>query len=445
MSWNNKVIWSEGLFLRPQHFQQQDRFLEQLVEQRAGRLRSYAWGFTALKLDQDLLQIGKLAIASARGVFADGTPFNIPDNDDLPAPLEVGEAHRGARVYLSLATRQPGVPDLADGGPDAEGLARYQIREYDARDTSAMTDTRALMQVGSLRLKLLVEKDQRAEYTGLGIAQIIEARADKRVLLEDSYLPPVLDVQASGRLAGFVSELQGLFHHRGEALAALVSGPGKGGVAEVTDFLLLQLVNRYEPLVTHLAAGHLLHPEDLYRLLLEIAGELSSFSTATKRPGQFATYRHDDLDATFQPVMASIRESLSMVLQTSAVPIPLQERRYGIKVGRVPDQSLLDSARFVLAVTAQMPVEELWAKLPRQIKIGSVEIIQQLVNTQLPGIHIRPLTVAPRQIPFHAGNTYFELDRTSEHWASLKQSAAFAMHVGGTVPGLTLEFWAIRG
>jgi len=445
MSWNNKVIWSEGLFLRPQHFQQQDRFLEQFVEQRTGRLRSYAWGFTELKLDSDLLGIGKVAIASARGVFPDGTPFNIPENDDPPPPLDIVEAHRGSRVYLSLATRHPGAAELADGGADSEGLARYQIRESEARDTSAMTDTRALLQVGSLRLRLLVDKDPRGEYTCLGAAQVIEARADKRVLLEDTYLPPVLDVQASGRLAGFVNELQGLLHHRGEALAARVAGPGKGGAAEVTDFLLLQMVNRYEPLVAHLAAGHVLHPEDLYRLLLEMAGELCSFNTTTKRPGQFATYRHDDLKATFEPVIKSLRDSLSMVLQTSAIPIPLVEKRYGIRVGRVPDPSLLDAARFVLAVSAQMPAEELWAKLPRQIKIGSVEVITQLVNTQLPGIQIRPLPVAPRQIPFHAGNVYFELDRANELWASLKQSAGFAIHVGGTIPGLTLEFWAIRG
>ena len=32
MSWRNRVIWSEGLFLRPQHFQQQIRYLEQFVE-----------------------------------------------------------------------------------------------------------------------------------------------------------------------------------------------------------------------------------------------------------------------------------------------------------------------------------------------------------------------------------------------------------------------------
>ena len=79
-----------------------------------------------------------------------------------------------------------------------------------------------------------------------------------------------------------------------------------------------------------------------------------------------------------------------------------------------------------------------------QDKIGSVEKIRDLVNLQLPGIALRPLPVAPRQLPFHAGFTYFELDRGSEYWAQLATSAGFAMHVAGEFPGLQMEFWAIR-
>ena len=89
MSENNRVIWSEGLFLKPQHFQQQDRYLESYIEARAGSLRNYPWGFTELKLDNDLLSIGKLAIAKASGVFPDGTPFDIPNRDEAPEPLEL--------------------------------------------------------------------------------------------------------------------------------------------------------------------------------------------------------------------------------------------------------------------------------------------------------------------------------------------------------------------
>ena len=86
MSWRNRVIWSEGLFLRPQHFQQNVRYLEQYVEGRSGGLRPSAWGCDSLTVDQDMLRIGKVAISSAKGVFPDGTPFNIPDDDPPPTP-----------------------------------------------------------------------------------------------------------------------------------------------------------------------------------------------------------------------------------------------------------------------------------------------------------------------------------------------------------------------
>ncbi|MEY4209827.1 MAG: hypothetical protein RLZ92_205, partial [Pseudomonadota bacterium] len=34
MSINNKIVWSEGMFLRPQHFQQHDRFIERFIDGR---------------------------------------------------------------------------------------------------------------------------------------------------------------------------------------------------------------------------------------------------------------------------------------------------------------------------------------------------------------------------------------------------------------------------
>lgn len=45
MSWYNKVAWSEGLFLRPQLFQQQERYLEHLAHKRAATLSPFFWGF----------------------------------------------------------------------------------------------------------------------------------------------------------------------------------------------------------------------------------------------------------------------------------------------------------------------------------------------------------------------------------------------------------------
>lgn len=84
MSWYSKVVWSEGMFLRPQHFQQQDRYLEAFIRQSCGSLHPYAWGITELKLDREALALGKIAITMARGLLPDGTPFDIPDRDPPP-------------------------------------------------------------------------------------------------------------------------------------------------------------------------------------------------------------------------------------------------------------------------------------------------------------------------------------------------------------------------
>jgi type VI secretion system protein ImpJ len=236
----------------------------------------------------------------------------------------------------------------------------------------------------------------------------------------------------------------GLLHQRGDALAARLSQPGAAGAAEIADFLLLQLLNRAEPLFIHLAGATGVHPETLYQAMLQLAGELATFTVAAKRTAAYPQYRHSDLAATFAPLIIDLRKSLSTVMDAHAVAIPLDERQFGIRVAVLPDKQLLRSATFVLAVNAQLPPEVLRGSFPAQVKIGSVEKIRDLVNLQLPGIGLRPLPVAPRQLPFFAGYTYFELDSKSEYFEHLNNSAGFAMHVAGDFPGLQMQFWAIR-
>jgi type VI secretion system protein ImpJ len=91
-----------------------------------------------------------------------------------------------------------------------------------------------------------------------------------------------------------------------------------------------------------------------------------------------------------------------------------------------------------------VPGEQLRQRFPAQTKVGPVDKIRDLVNLQLPGIGLRSLPVAPRQLPFHAGYFYFELDRGSELWKPIEQNGSVAMHISGDFPGLELELWAIR-
>jgi type VI secretion system protein ImpJ len=133
------------------------------------------------------------------------------------------------------------------------------------------------------------------------------------------------------------------------------------------------------------------------------------------------------------------------VLERNALSITLEERQYGLRVARVTDRQLFRTANFILAASARVPPEVLRQRFPTQVKIGPVEKIRDLVNLQLSGVTIHALPVVPRQIPFHAGFSYFELERGTDLWNQLEASSGMALHVAGDFPELALELWAIRG
>lgn len=442
MSWNSKVVWSEGMLLQPQHLQQHDRYLHSIIETRVAGTQAYSWGYASVVVDEALLGLGKLALKSVVAVLPDGTTLRLPDDDELPAPLDIPDDARDVLVMLALPTRRMGIPEVSDAA-GVDNFARHRSAEVEVMDSNGL-DNSALVQVGRLRLRLAIERDVANAYTGLGVARVIERRADGRVVVDPAYCPPCLDFRVAPRLSAFADELVGLLRQRGRALASRLSQPGVAGAAEIADFLMLQLLNRSEPLFAHLAAMTGLHPERLYSEMVQLAGELATFSRADKRAVAYPTYRHDRLGETFQPVIDELRSSLAMVIDSHAVPLKLEERQFGIRVAVVPDQELLSSAAFILAVAAQMPPEAVRSGFPATVKIGSVEKIRDLVNLQLPGIGLRPLPVAPRQLPFHAGYTYFELDKGSDYWKPLLNSAGFAMHIPNEFPGLQMQFWAIR-
>ncbi|UHD16096.1 type VI secretion system baseplate subunit TssK [Thiocapsa bogorovii] len=444
MAWTNRVIWSEGLFLKPHHFQQQDRYIEHLVASSYRAGAPFAWGMRRLRFDLDLLTLGKLGVTESVGLLPDDTPVNAPANDPLPAPIAPAGGVAGQVVYLALPLRRPNARE--SGGPDdPQPMLRYRAGEETARDNTGAEQTEEVLEVGRLDLRLLMERDNRDGFACCGVARILEVRADGQLLLDPEYIPPCVDIAVSDRLFGFLEELLGLCRRRADALAARVRVGASGGVSEWANFLLLQLINRNEPLIAHLVemrGRH--HPETLYRELLHLAGELATFSTDDKRPPTFPAYRHDDLDATFSPVFAALREYLSREGVERAIQIPIQERKFGFRVALVGDKSLIVDARFVLAAKASIDAEKLRSRFPAQAKVGPVDKIQELVKLALPGVGLHPMPMAPMELPYHAGFNYFELDRGSEYWKQLGASGGFGMHVGGEYPDLELELWAIR-
>lgn len=439
MSANNKIVWTEGMFMRPQHFQQSDRYHEKYAEHLSVKLHPYHWGFNELEIDTELLLQGKFALLNCSGVFPDGTPFNIPAEDVLPPPLDIPDDTKTTEIFLAIPLRRSN--ELEVHQVDDDQHARYQSAAVDVKDVASDQGEMETVVIGRLSPRLLLAEQCTTDYSALGVGFIIECKADKQLLLNEGYIAPTINCLGVSRIKSVLNEIVGLINHQIDKLAGRVTTSGKG-TSELADFLLLQTLNRNAPLWEHYANTRLTHPVILYQSLIQLIGELVTFSHEQKSGLQLPAYRHDALHPVFDTLMTILREHLTQIGDTAAIPIELKKRQFGIYLATINDDKLLKNASFVLAVTAQVSTEKVRNLTPKLMKIAPVESIRQIINSQLPAIGLSPLPVAPRQIPFHSSAVYFDIDTDCALWQEVK--AGFAVHVAAELPIIELELWAIN-
>ncbi len=134
----NKVIWQEGLFVKPQHFQQQQRHNDYVLQNHLLALSNINWGFTDLDIDETQLKHGKISINKAIGCLSDGTVFSIPDQDIIPAPLLINELKTSAsrEIYLALPIISDVINEVEGMHSAGQSSGRYRINYSDVRGSS---------------------------------------------------------------------------------------------------------------------------------------------------------------------------------------------------------------------------------------------------------------------------------------------------------------------
>lgn len=447
MATRNRVIWREGLFVKPQHFQQQQRHNDYLLDTRLGMLGRYGYGFHTLEINQEVLKLGRIGLTSAQGIMPDGTLFNLPHQDLPPPPLDIGITHEpGSRnIFLALPLLNDALNEIEGAESGGTGRVRYREALASVRDLHSEEGDISQLMLAQLAPRLVQGHEDLSAWTVLPLCRIREKRPDGALVLDEEFIPACLSARVAEPLRLFMDEVQGTLAERARLLAQRIGAPGQQGIADVAEFMMLQLFNRLQPGFAHLASQGVLHPETFYLHLVQACGELMTFTDESRLPGNFPVYDHDHLTETFHPLFLMMRQALSTVLTPRAISVQLHQQPHGIRVATINEKTLLSSADFVLAIRAQLPQEQLRRQFVQQTKITSPERIRDLVSVQLPGVPLVALSAAPRQLPYHSGYTYFMLDRQSPAWKEVQQSNAIAFHVSGDFPDLDMQFWAIRG
>jgi type VI secretion system protein ImpJ len=440
MSWYSKVFWSEGLFLRPHHLQQNDRYVEHLLERRVGHITPYPWGFSALEIDHDLAQQSKFGLRRATGIMPDGTPFDMPLDCPIPDPINVPENATGLIAWLSLPVAAPNTREIDD--KEADTASRYIKGAEMFIDSTSVLRVEEEVDIAHPRLSFELRRTAKPGYVGLGIARVLEIQ-DKNILFDEKFIPPILVCSAHPVVNGWINRIIGWIDNKLGELSRYAADPTAGGGLQSVDYLVLQTLNRQIAVLKHFARSGYIHPERLFDELLRLAGELATFATAERRAHDYPAYDHDDLENVFEPLIRDIQDFLGAQLGRRAIRLEIIERARNAFISPIRDRSLFRNATFLLEVAAQRPLIEIQHEFPHLCKIGPNTKMNEIVHANLPGVPLVHLPTPPPYIRAIADHVYFYLDRKSPLWPEFSVAASIAMHFSGEWPELEMELWAI--
>jgi type VI secretion system protein ImpJ len=428
------VLWTKGTFLTPQHFQLQERFLEDSLNFRLQALKFCAWGFSEIVLDQELLTEGQLAVSRASGIFPDGLLFEIPGSDQPPPSKALAEFFdpgvRALDIYLT-------VPDYKQKGLNVAGLGRTAGSRYVAEITSARDDNTGSgerpIQIARKNLRLLAANETREGSSALRIANVERTEAGA-FRLNPRFVPPLLEVRASEYLRGLVSGILEILSAKSSQLAGSRRQKNQSladfTASDIASFWLLYTVNSHIPVLSHLLQGQRCHPEELFSELTALGASLTTFST-TIRPRDLPLYDHLNLSKVFADLDEKLRELLETVVPTNVVSLLLKQVKNTIYATAIDQDKYLANTRMYLAFSADSSEDSIIRKVPQLVKVCSASQIDQLINMALPGITLSHVATPPSAIPVKMKYQYFSLNQAGPAWEAVTRARNLAAHVPG--------------
>jgi len=447
-----RVVWSEGMFMNPQHLQQADLYHESLLSARLGAMTPYDWGVVEMEVDDKALAAGQFQLLRFFGILPDGLPVSFERGQPEEPPGRPVEEHFGASkksldVYLGVARERDGVASY--GEPNTSTTApRFSVVNRSVADLIS-TESTSAVSFAQRNIRFLFGTEPRDDYEVIKIAELMRDKTGAAVLAP-SYIPPSLRVSGSAYILANLRQLLKSMHgkqrelsdtrrHRDEASLEFTG-------ADVTKFLQLSTLNGLIPQVAHAVEAADMSPQFLYLLLCQAAGQLSTFS-ADSDPANLPKFQYTNLRATFEGLFLKLEGLLRSVAIEQSVAIALESRKDGMHLGRLEDERLPRCTHFILAVTSGVPEKQTAEELPALAKIASWDEIHNIIQAATPGVPLAVTFRPPPEIPVKPKVVYFSLDITDRYWKDAIQDQTLAIYLPQPFdPSRTkLELMAVPG
>jgi len=443
---HEKVLWEEGMFLGPQHFQAWERNLQHQMHSRVDAAVPHGYGLTSIKIDEEALVQGEFLLEMVAGVFRDGHYFRAPTNDPLPVRRRFVDAfHPRANVLgVFLAIREPRAGGMLSRADDASAIGRFRRRKLEIIDDFAGTATRDVA-IGDLDLRVLWEGEAFDGYQTLELARIV--RTGSAFQLDKNFVPTCLHVGASPALAKILRRTAELLSSKSEELSGK-RGQRVGGSVQFTStdaasFWLRHTVNSHLPIVAHHCRTPQVHPEAVYCTLAGLVGALCTFSP-DKLPTSVPPYDHQNLTATFTELDKHLRDLPQNIAPETCIGIPLKRKPPDEWIGQVEDEALLERADFYLVLSGASSPDKFIREAPFKVRVTSPSQMEAIRMANLRGVVLTHVPVPPGEIPQRPGCHYFSLSRDNKHWDAVRDVRTLCISVPTEFEDVQVECLCVK-
>jgi len=443
----SSVVWSEGMYLGPHHFQAQNRYFEDSVHFVTSNLWADSFGLIGFDCDAESLQNGIVALVHARGIFPDGLAFHMPQLDPLSEPRNLADLFPPGRqsldLFLAVPPYRPGGFNCAAPGEDGQ-TARYLASTRPVPDENTGGDEQPV-DLGRKNIRLLLDTEVSAGMVTLPLARI-QRDSSGRYIFDPKFIPPCLNINASLPLMSMMRRLVDILNEKAKAVARPreLGTPTAGSYSAqgIANAWFLHCVNSSLLPLRHLGLTRHAHPEELYLEMSRLAGALCTFGLDS-HPFALPLYDHMRLQDCFEALDLHIRTHLELIVPSNCVPIPLEHVGTYFWEGKIADQRVLSRSRWIFAIHSAIGEAEVMAKTPRLVKVCSKEFLPRLISRALPALTLHHLPVPPPALSPKLETQYFGIDKAGPCWEHLVLTREVGVYVPGELPDPEVELLVV--
>lgn len=446
-----KILWGEGLFLRPQHFQLQDAYHEQRLNQTVRATIPFAYGFQSFKFDEAQLSNNILALSKVEMIWQDGDIYQAPALDLLPEPILLDALHLKGEmdIFLALPILQPNKKNVSfDKQQSQAGRFHTHLMETHDLFTDASSAEITLLRRRA-EFKLLERDYEPSQLDGFIYMPLgrIKRQSSGHFVLDENFIPPILHIDSSETLISNLKRTLNVIKAKIKAIQANNRENEQKLIefrsGDIVSFWLVNALNTAHAGLNHLLQYPHIHPERLFFELLRLSGSLLTFSTAYD-VDHLPQYQHHNLEESFSSLDKILRDLLDTIISNRYISISLKESRPSYWIGSLESDKISRDTRLYLAVSSGvMPAHDLISYVPLRFKTGNTIDVEQRVVAALPAIPLQHLIQVPTAIPVRSGVSYFEIEPNNELYQRMLDSETICVYIPSGFQDISIELIAV--